>query len=184
MEKWKDSAEHFQQCRHPGCEYGQQVDPDYSNYITCPHCNGKTCISCDAVWHTGLSCEHSKLQSLEEETALTRQVREAREAEDQATKEYLDGETVRCPGCKVPGIKYEGCDHMTCPTCDFQYCWRCGADYVRILSEGNDVHGSACPYHTRNLPEARRDDPFAMTMAQIFAEEADVALDLEEDDEF
>ena len=178
MEKWKDSAEHFQQCRHPSCDYGQQIDPEYSNFITCPKCKGKTCTSCDAVWHTGLSCEHNRMQLLEEETPMDKQARKAREAENKATMTYMDGATVRCPECKIPGIKFEGCDHMTCPTCDYQYCWRCGADYHRIRDEGNDIHEPACPYHTQNLPEAHRQDAFAMTIAQFYGDREDVVPDL------
>ena len=30
-----------------------------------------------------------------------------------------------CPGCKMPGIKVDGCDHMTCMQCPTHYCWGC-----------------------------------------------------------
>ena len=31
-----------------------------------------------------------------------------------------------CPGCKVLTEHIGGCDHMTCPICKQDWCWKCG----------------------------------------------------------
>jgi E3 ubiquitin-protein ligase RNF19A len=35
-----------------------------------------------------------------------------------------------CPYCKARIEKAEGCNHMTCYYCEFQFCWICGATYT------------------------------------------------------
>lgn len=34
-----------------------------------------------------------------------------------------------CPKCKTKVEKVEGCNHMTCYLCGFQWCWICGGTY-------------------------------------------------------
>lgn len=35
-----------------------------------------------------------------------------------------------CPECKARIEKAEGCNHMTCYYCEFQFCWICGGTYT------------------------------------------------------
>ena len=35
----------------------------------------------------------------------------------------------RCPKCKIWTEKNEGCNHMTCVECKFQWCWLCQKEY-------------------------------------------------------
>ena len=35
----------------------------------------------------------------------------------------------RCPKCKIWTEKNEGCNHMTCVECNFQWCWLCQKEY-------------------------------------------------------
>merc|ERR1712157_585722 len=34
-----------------------------------------------------------------------------------------------CPGCNVLIEKNQGCDHMTCKYCWWEFCWGCRGDY-------------------------------------------------------
>jgi E3 ubiquitin-protein ligase RNF19A len=35
-----------------------------------------------------------------------------------------------CPKCRTRVEKVEGCNHMTCYFCSFQWCWICGGTYT------------------------------------------------------
>ena len=35
----------------------------------------------------------------------------------------------QCPICKIYTEKNEGCNHMTCTECKFQWCWLCEGEY-------------------------------------------------------
>lgn len=135
-----ESEQHYQQCRHPGCEYGAQISNiEAVSWLACPSCQGKTCISCDTIWHTGLSCE--------EEQERLAQIKK----NDEASEERIKKEAKRCPKCDVPGEKISGCDHMKCPSCQYEYCWICFADYDVVRKKSNSAHEKDCKYHTSRL---------------------------------
>ena len=49
---------------------------------------------------------------------------------DEAFEEWRKHKIVkRCPNCKVWTEKNEGCNHMTCTECKFQWCWLCQKKY-------------------------------------------------------
>jgi hypothetical protein len=36
----------------------------------------------------------------------------------------------RCPNCRVNIEKNEGCNHMTCTYCGYEFCWFCKREYT------------------------------------------------------
>ena len=142
----KGTIERLQHCRHPKCESVYQIYAKETEWITCPTCSGRTCIQCDTVWHTNLTCEQYQRQRAEEAE------RKARSEEEQAATEYVSAHAKTCPKCQAPGEKVSGCDHMTCPRCKHEYCWKCFADYKEIRAKSNAGHTESCPYHSKNLP--------------------------------
>ncbi len=53
------------------------------------------------------------------------------------------GQTVPCPGCKIPTQKNEECMHMTCGKCRVRYCYVCGINRYRVYaSPGGDPDAS------------------------------------------
>lgn len=69
-------------------------------------------------------------------------VRLAFEAEQQARINLAEKEIKSCPSCKVPTIRYAGCNHITC-TCGIHWCYECGGEfkYSEIYSHMNRTHG-------------------------------------------
>lgn len=137
------SGGQFQRCRHPNCQFGQQCFPEEDSYIICVECRGRTCITCDIVWHPSETCAD-----------IAARRAEAQAAEEVAATRYLTTNVKLCPRCNVRGEKVSGCDHMTCPQCHYQYCWLCLVDYSEIRRHGNTGHQNDCRYHSRNLPGA------------------------------
>ncbi|OHS95882.1 hypothetical protein TRFO_10293 [Tritrichomonas foetus] len=43
--------------------------------------------------------------------------------------DYIKQITKKCPKCKTPIMRNEGCNQMTCSRCNFQFCWCCGEDW-------------------------------------------------------
>ena len=78
------------------------------NYVECK--NGhKFCFECLKPWHGTETCE----KMIEKDFANWKK--------DKIVK--------RCPKCKMYTEKNEGCNHMTCPECEYQWCWLCEGEY-------------------------------------------------------
>lgn len=59
----------------------------------------------------------------------------------------------KCPGCKSWTEKRDGCNHMTCSHCKFEWCWVCNGKYA-----GNhyNIPGTKC--YGRHFSDNNRDD--------------------------
>jgi hypothetical protein len=56
-----------------------------------------------------------------------------------------------CPACHVPIEKSEGCNHMSCSICTFQFCWLCNKKFTRFhFSHYNFLFG--CPGMQNSSP--------------------------------
>lgn len=134
--------------------------------MICVVCGGRTCITCDTIWHPAETCAD-----------IAAKRAEARGAEEAAATQYLTTNVKLCPRCNIRGEKVSGCDHMTCkiyscdlplpmltcaiplgPKCRYQYCWVCLVDYAEIRRHGNTVHRNDCRYHSDNLPAVPDDE--------------------------
>lgn len=141
--------------------------------MICVECGGRTCITCDIIWHPSETCADIAARRAETQAA-----------DEIAATRYLTTNVKLCPRCNVRGEKVSGCDHMTCksqacdwflglclpvplqqgPQCHYQYCWLCLVDYSEIRRHGNTGHQDDCRYHSNNLPRAP--EPAARMTAQ------------------
>eukprot|EP01017_Pseudomicrothorax_dubius_P022885 TRINITY_DN24668_c0_g1_i1.p1 TRINITY_DN24668_c0_g1~~TRINITY_DN24668_c0_g1_i1.p1 ORF type:complete len:221 (+),score=5.91 TRINITY_DN24668_c0_g1_i1:373-1035(+) len=81
------------------------------------------CFRCSNPWHPGQKCEAVIQKDF---------------------MDYLQRNDVQtCPKCKSKVEKAEGCNHMTCTICKYQWCWLCSGKYTRFhYSKGNPL---GCP---------------------------------------
>ena len=94
-------------CPKKGCEsYAEKIGKE--KYVQCK--NGhKFCFNCMRDWHGKEECEKK---------------------DEEDFKIWKKGKIIKqCPNCKMWTEKNEGCNHMTCAECKFQWCWLCGEKY-------------------------------------------------------
>ena len=81
---------------------------EISNYVECE--NGhKYCFECLKPPHGNESCDKNI---------------------DMKFMKWKEGKRVKkCPRCQIFTEKNEGCNHMTCVNCKYQWCWLCEGQY-------------------------------------------------------
>eukprot|EP00942_MAST-04A_sp_MAST-4A-sp1_P003947 g3947.t1 len=128
----------FTWCKAINCGSGQlHIDGKKCPIVTCNACQAKSCFSCQGPWHSGQTCKQYFLDS-------------------NANTRWLNRHTKKCPKCKSPIEKNNGCDHMTCKRqaggCGHEFCWRCLAPWGPIIRRGggNHHHRPTC-FHYRAL---------------------------------
>lgn len=127
----------FQRCRVPSCQSSQQCFPEADSYMICRDCGGRTCITCDTVWHPEITCE--EIERREQEARV------AREAEEKVAATYLDQHSKLCPNCHARGTKVTGCDHIKCKNFSFlrfQFPWLLTM-LLKVLAAATNIAGSA-----------------------------------------
>jgi len=106
MEILKDKNKKI--CPNPDCDSFLQKSQK-TKYVRCE--NGhKYCFECLIPPHGDKSCEDN--------------------LEKQFKNWTKEKKVKRCPRCQMYTEKNEGCNHMTCGNCKFQWCWLCEGKYT------------------------------------------------------
>lgn len=131
----------FRRCLRGRCTNGQIYDEldsgsPYGNRISCNECGFVMCFKHHCPWHQDLTCDEYELQKKDN---------------DQETERWLAEKTKPCPNCSIPIEKGNGCFHMTCRGCRFEFCWECLADW-RIAGSGRRGHRPDCFFRMRAAP--------------------------------
>ena len=111
-EKFKKRAEILKDknkkiCPKPDCDSFLQKSKS-SKYVKCE--NGhEYCFDCLNPPHDNKPCEQN--------------------LEDQFMNWKKGKRVKRCPRCQMYTEKNEGCNHMTCVSCKYQWCWLCEGEY-------------------------------------------------------
>jgi len=96
-------------CIKAGCENVVQIKDFNNPFIKC-QCGQEFCFKCNNEWHPDMKCE---------------------DFIDKMYKNYIKKAEVRfCPNCHALIEKNDGCNHMTCIQCNFQFCWLCEKKYT------------------------------------------------------
>ncbi|KAF0696774.1 Aste57867_12495 [Aphanomyces stellatus] len=86
----------------PACCLPCQLQFPSTRKMRCKACRRNWCGECGKAYHW-ISCR------------------------DHLFQRYRARHRIRpCPHCRRDIEKSEGCDHMTCAKCAFEFCWRCG----------------------------------------------------------
>ena len=107
----------YYSCHGPDCKYYvlPKEKNNTSKIIKCK-CGFVFCIHCGEPDHIPAQCEQVikwKQNTLEEAENL----------------KWLVENTRKCPKCLANTERNGGCNHMTCKTCHYEYCWLCFADW-------------------------------------------------------
>ena len=94
-------------CPIKGCEsYAEKKGSN--KYVECKK-GHKFCFICMKNWHGKEKCEKK---------------------EEEDFKIWKQGKIIKqCPNCKMWTEKNEGCNHMKCAECKYEWCWLCGEKY-------------------------------------------------------
>ncbi|KAL6570344.1 hypothetical protein OROMI_014858 [Orobanche minor] len=114
-------------CPYKSCS-GLLVNDSYNNNkdvmmikeAECPFCNRLFCAKCKVPWHSGIGCD-----------GFSRLSQNEREREDLMVHELAKkNKWQRCPSCRFFVEKKDGCLHMSCRLCGFQFCYACGGTWT------------------------------------------------------
>ncbi|KAL9655158.1 hypothetical protein ABK040_008933 [Willaertia magna] len=137
LQEYLANHPNFIKCAHYPCTNGQFVD-DPINYpiMKCVKCNQLTCANHKVPFHTGLTCRQY------EETVKKKSVEN-----EKLNMIWIKENAKSCPKCRQAIEKIDGCDHIKCISCGYEFCWICLADYKTILERDNSYHKTNCKYY-------------------------------------
>ncbi|KAL4487189.1 hypothetical protein ABPG72_017908 [Tetrahymena utriculariae] len=118
----KDPLKRF--CPTPNCDQIISLNHKDQKNAKCNSCKTVICCQCNRIDHLGISCEDLLEKEIEDLT-------DSRDIQ-------------RCNKCKSLVQKVQGCNHMTCSICSYQWCWLCGNTYTKIHMMPLNPFG--CPF--------------------------------------
>jgi IBR domain. len=125
--KLRNRDPRIKSCPKAGCSREFLID-DTRLYTICK-CGSKICNICCSFWHEGKSCL---------------------EVIDLQFESYAQENEIKfCIMCKSSVTRTEGCLHIICPVCDYEWCWTCGRQY-------NLAHQTVCPKEWSPIPPSIR----------------------------
>jgi ariadne-1 len=83
-------------------------------------CGTIVCMKCKTVGHEPLNCSMFHDWDKNLQTVL-----------DTLNNNWKKNNTKSCPGCKTDIEKNQGCMHMSCAKCKFQFCWLCMGEWSK-----------------------------------------------------
>ena len=97
----------------------------------CDNCLASTCAACHSSAHEGDTCIEAKA---------------GRDGADEFEEWKKENDVRDCPVCTTPIEKIDGCNHMTCKSCEAHICWHC----MKVFKAGNEVYGHMTEEHNRD----------------------------------
>ena len=127
-------------CTHPACPYALHALNSAVLSVSC-RASHRFCFACQEEWHEPCLCAQLLVW------------REKNVAESD-NAHWIIANTKRCPKCSVRIEKNQGCNHITCRHCKYEWCWVCNGDWKE---HGNHT-GGFYKCNKWNPKEAKRAD--------------------------
>lgn len=108
-------------CPTAGCGLAVEYKAGGAKEIDCS-CGSMYCFKCSQEAHRPALCEEVEQWMI-------------KNSRDSENINWIVANTKRCPKCNVHIEKNQGCNHMTCRSCTFSFCWLCKGAW--------EEHGSA-----------------------------------------
>lgn len=124
-------------CPIPDCEgYAiKEMQAQYNfnnkNYMQCTNSH-IFCNKCKTKEHGGIDCSQNENKIIFQDDIFIHSREE--------TKEYK-----QCPNCNILISRNEGCNHIICKNCNYQFCWLCLRKYEPNHYEVGRCAGRAFP---------------------------------------
>nr|XP_025665202.1 E3 ubiquitin-protein ligase RNF144B-like [Arachis hypogaea] len=107
----ENESERFMYCPFKDCSALMIVDDDSPTESECPSCNRQICVTCEAVWHHGITCKEFGRTDNEYRVVM----------EVAARNQWM-----RCPNCRFFVEKKRfTCDKIRY-RCGYLFCYGCG----------------------------------------------------------
>ena len=124
-------------CPIPDCEgYAiiknqKQYKFENENYMQCIN-NHIFCNKCKTISHGDKDCLENEAQDINQDIYLYRSKTEPKDLK-------------QCPNCNILISRNEGCNHIVCKNCHYQFCWLCLGKYEPNHYEVGRCAGQAFP---------------------------------------
>ncbi|RDI83868.1 hypothetical protein Vi05172_g6297 [Venturia inaequalis] len=127
----------YSECLH--CGQGHLYDhpcSDAKRRCLNDQCQKYTCGVHNIPWHEGQSCQ--------EYDADTSREKDKHTIDNKLSMQRIQGESKACPGCHKMIFRqgddgYDGCEHMTCTQCYYEFCYGCLLEWEHVLDYGHDA---------------------------------------------
>lgn len=112
----------FQYCSTPDCNRFYRISHEREPItFNCDHCLASICTACHQSAHDSETCAEAKA---------------SRDGTDEFAAWKRNNDVRDCPTCGTPIQKSEGCNHMTCRSCQAHICWHC----MKVFDVGKKVY--------------------------------------------
>lgn len=107
--------EGLKHCPTPDCTFYFINESTCAQPIKCPRCEKQYCNQCLVNHDAQITCDHARINN--------------QTPESQANTQWKETHSKQCPRCKTHIEKNNGCNHMTCDNCRYEFCWICLEGY-------------------------------------------------------
>jgi ariadne-1 len=113
-----DQNKNIKWCPQKGCDYmAEKTVYALKNVVECK-CGNSFCFSCENEDHLPATCAMVKIWK-------------EKESSDSENLTWIKANTKPCPKCTSLIEKNQGCMHMTCQKCMFNFCWLCLTEWSK-----------------------------------------------------